>query len=102
MDLYHGNLRAIDAEGKKIFDQVDYQDYVDYIAEEVRSWSYMKFPFITSLGPENGWYRVGPLARINTARLHRHADGRGRAQGVHGADRRASPTTSPWPTTGRA
>ncbi len=26
----------------------------------------MKFPFIKSIGPENGWYRVGPLARINT------------------------------------
>jgi len=25
----------------------------------------MKFPFIRSLGPENGWYRVGPLARVN-------------------------------------
>lgn len=25
----------------------------------------MKFPFISSLGPDNGWYRVGPLARIN-------------------------------------
>jgi len=66
MDLYHGNLRAIDASGKKIFDQVDYSRYLDYIAEEVRPWSYMKFPFIKSLGPENGWYRVGPLARINT------------------------------------
>ncbi|HOW71260.1 MAG TPA: Ni/Fe hydrogenase subunit alpha [Phycisphaerae bacterium] len=67
MDLYHGNLRAIDPLGKKIFDQVDYQKYTDYIAEEVRSWSYMKFPFIKSLGPEKGWYRVGPLARVNTA-----------------------------------
>jgi NAD-reducing hydrogenase large subunit len=67
MDLYHGNLRAIDATGKKIFDQVDYQKYLDYIAEEVRSWSYMKFPFIKSIGPEVGWYRVGPLARVNTA-----------------------------------
>jgi NAD-reducing hydrogenase large subunit len=66
MDLYHGNLRAIDADGKKIFDQVDYQKYNDYIAEEVRDWSYMKFPFIKSIGPENGWYRVGPLARVNT------------------------------------
>ncbi|HBA85978.1 MAG TPA: Ni/Fe hydrogenase subunit alpha [Verrucomicrobia bacterium] len=65
LDLYHGNLRAIDAGGKTIFDQVDYQNYIDYIAEEVKSWSYMKFPFIKSLGPENGWYRVGPLARIN-------------------------------------
>jgi NAD-reducing hydrogenase large subunit len=65
MDLYDGNLRAIDAEGRKIFDQVDYQGYLDYIAEEVRSWSYMKFPFIKSIGPEDGWYRVGPLARVN-------------------------------------
>ncbi|MGD8451159.1 MAG: Ni/Fe hydrogenase subunit alpha [Phycisphaerae bacterium] len=67
MDLYHGNLRAIDKDGGKIFDQVDYQKYLDHIVEEVRPWSYMKFPFIKSLGPETGWYRVGPLARINTA-----------------------------------
>jgi NAD-reducing hydrogenase large subunit len=66
MDLYHGNLRAIDANGKKIFDQVDSQEYLKYIAEEVRPWSYMKFPFIKSLGPKDGWYRVGPLARVNT------------------------------------
>jgi NAD-reducing hydrogenase large subunit len=25
----------------------------------------MKFPYITEIGPENGWYRVGPLARVN-------------------------------------
>jgi NAD-reducing hydrogenase large subunit len=66
MDLYHGNLRAIDAAGERIFDQVDYVKYLDYIAEEVRPWSYMKFPFIKSLGPREGWYRVGPLARLNT------------------------------------
>ncbi|MCF7848454.1 MAG: Ni/Fe hydrogenase subunit alpha [Kiritimatiellales bacterium] len=66
MDLYHGNLRAITKDGDKIFDQVDYQSYYKYIAEEVRSWSYMKFPFISELGPEDGWYRVGPLARVNT------------------------------------
>jgi NAD-reducing hydrogenase large subunit len=65
MDLYHGNLRAIDARGRKIFDQVDYQHYLDYIAEEVKPWSYMKFPFLKSLGPDQGWYRVGPLARVN-------------------------------------
>lgn len=66
MDLYHGNLRAIDAQGGKIFDQVDYVNYLDYIAEDVKDWSYMKFPFIKSIGPEHGWYRVGPLARVNT------------------------------------
>jgi len=69
LDLYHGNLCAVDAEGNKIFDQVDYSSYMDYIAEEVRPWSYMKFPFIKSLGPEKGWYRVGPLARLNTCKF---------------------------------
>jgi NAD-reducing hydrogenase large subunit len=64
-DIYHGNLRAIDAEGNKIFDQVDPQDYHTVLTEEVKPWSYMKFPFINSIGPEDGWYRVGPLARIN-------------------------------------
>lgn len=66
MELYDGVLRAIDADGGIIFDQVDNQRYLEYIAEEVRSWSYMKFPFIRSLGPQKGWYRVGPLARVNT------------------------------------
>jgi len=66
MDLYDGNLRAIDAQGKKILDQVAPQDYYKVIAEEVRPWSYMKFPFIKSIGPKDGWYRVGPLSRINT------------------------------------
>jgi len=65
MDLYHGRLRSIDADGNKIIDDIDYTNYLDYIAEEVRDWSYMKFPFIKSLGPEKGWYRVGPLARVN-------------------------------------
>ncbi len=64
-DIYDGKLRAKDPDGKIIFDQVPPMEYLDYIAEEVRSWSYMKFPFIKKLGPEKGWYRVGPLARLN-------------------------------------
>jgi NAD-reducing hydrogenase large subunit len=39
--------------------------YRDYLVEEVRSWSYMKFPHIRSLGRDAGWYRVGPLAQLN-------------------------------------
>ncbi len=66
LDFYHGVLRAVDADGRKILNDVDYQDYIDYIGEEVRSWSYMKFPFLRSIGKEAGWYRVGPLARLNT------------------------------------
>ncbi len=69
MDLYDGKLCAIDSTGKTIFEGVDNQKYNDIIAEEVRNWSYMKFPFIKSIGPEDGWYRVGPLARVNTAKF---------------------------------
>lgn len=67
LDLYHGYLRAVDPDGNRIFDRVDYRNYHAYIAEEVKPWSYMKFPFIRSLRGERGWYRVGPLARLNTA-----------------------------------
>lgn len=65
LELYHGGIRAKNAAGETIADHVDYCRYNDYIHEEVRSWSYMKFPYLLSLGKENGWYRVGPLARVN-------------------------------------
>ena len=65
LDLYDGGLRALDAGGATIFDHVDYTHYNRYIREEVKSWSYMKFPFIIGKGAEEGWYRVGPLARLN-------------------------------------
>ncbi|MBK8725775.1 MAG: Ni/Fe hydrogenase subunit alpha [Holophagaceae bacterium] len=66
-ELYDGGLRARNAEGAAIFDHVDCVHYLRYLHEEVKSWSYMKFPFIVSLGNEEGWYRVGPLARLNNA-----------------------------------
>ncbi len=69
LDLYHGGLRARDEHGQTIFDHVDYTHYWDYIHEEVKPWSYMKFPFIRSKGREEGWYRVGPLARVNNCDL---------------------------------
>ncbi len=65
LDLYHGNLRAVRSDGTPIFDQLQYTRYHEVLVEDVRSWSYMKFPFINSLGPAEGWYRVGPLARMN-------------------------------------
>jgi NAD-reducing hydrogenase large subunit len=64
LDFYHGALRARDADGNVLFDQVDYQGYNEIIEEEVRPWSYMKFPFLKHLGREEGWYKVGPLARV--------------------------------------
>ena len=65
LEFYDGLLRAVDVEGRPIFDRLENARYAEVLAEEVRDWSYMKFPFLRSLGPEHGWYRVGPLARLN-------------------------------------
>ncbi len=64
LDLYDGVLRARDAGGAILFDGASDQGYRELIEEEVKPWSYMKFPFLKSLGREQGWYRVGPLARL--------------------------------------
>lgn len=64
LDLYHGGLRARDMNGASLFDHYDYSHYWDVIFEDVKPWSYMKFPFLRSLGTETGWYRVGPLTRV--------------------------------------
>ena len=65
LELYDGALRATAKDGTGIFDQQPDSSYADLISEQVKRWSYMKFPFIRTLGPEDGWYRVGPLARVN-------------------------------------
>lgn len=64
-EVYDGGLRARGPRGETIFDHLNVCAYGEHIREEIKSWSYMKFPFIASLGPESGWYRVGPLARVN-------------------------------------
>jgi NAD-reducing hydrogenase large subunit len=64
LDLYDGHLRARDAGGEILVDRGDCSRYWELIFEEVKPWSYMKFPFLRSLGPEAGWYKVGPLARV--------------------------------------
>lgn len=69
LDLYDGVLRARDPDGAILFDGVDPQQYRSQLKENVRSWSYMKFPFIGSMGVDRGWYKVGPLARIQNCDL---------------------------------
>lgn len=64
LDLYDGVIRARDANGTMLFDGASDQGYLELIEEEVKPWTYMKFPFLKSLGREAGWYRVGPLARL--------------------------------------
>lgn len=65
LDPYHGGIRAISSDGQTLMDHIDYREYDQHIKEQVKSWSYMKFPYLTMLGKESGSYRVGPLARMN-------------------------------------
>ena len=64
LEFYDGTLRARDADGGILFDGVDPAQYRQHLDEEIKSWSYMKFPWLKALGPERGWYKVGPLARV--------------------------------------
>jgi NAD-reducing hydrogenase large subunit len=64
LDFYEGTLRARGENGDILFDGVDPSEYGRHIHEQVKPWSYMKFPFLTALGAQKGWYKVGPLARV--------------------------------------
>jgi NAD-reducing hydrogenase large subunit len=65
MDLYNGNLRAIDGYGNITLNDIPDFKYADYFSEAVEPWTYLKFPYIKHIGKEEGWNRVGPLARLN-------------------------------------
>jgi len=66
LNLYDGKLRVIDGE-KKLLNEFEPSDYLEFIGEKVMPWSYMKFPFYIPAGWPDGYYRVGPLGRINAA-----------------------------------
>jgi len=66
-ELYDGKLRFIDTDGSILEDQLNPEKYLDYIAERSVDWSYLKYPYYKPYGFDKGFYRVGPLARLNVA-----------------------------------
>ncbi len=58
-------IRIVDSAGVVVADGLREDDYASFLAEAVEPWSYLKFPYVKALGPEEGSYRVGPLARLN-------------------------------------
>ncbi len=65
-DMYDGKLRIRHSSGNTRV-EFDPKDYLNFIAEHVEEWSYLKFPYFKEHGFPQGSYRVGPLARINMA-----------------------------------
>ncbi|HUL61531.1 MAG TPA: nickel-dependent hydrogenase large subunit, partial [Methanocella sp.] len=60
-ETYDGALRMIAADGGPL-GEFAAKDYASYIEEQAEPYSYMKF---TKLKKGSGFYRVGPLARVN-------------------------------------
>jgi NAD-reducing hydrogenase large subunit len=65
LELYEGAIRLIDSAGAQL-EKFDGREYLNYIAEHVENWSYLKFPYYKKMGWPGGVYRVGPLGRLNT------------------------------------
>jgi NAD-reducing hydrogenase large subunit len=65
-DMYDGKFR-ITGHDRKIIEEFDPADYLNFIGEHVEPWSYLKFPFFKPRGYPEGCYRVGPLGRLNIA-----------------------------------
>ncbi len=73
INFYDGDIRVVDSDGMEVA-RFKPADYLDYIAEHIEPWTYLKFPFLKKVGwkgfvegKENGVYRVAPLARLNVA-----------------------------------
>ena len=64
LNLYDGAIRLVDHTGTQL-EKFPGSDYLEYIAEHVENWSYLKFPYYKKMGFQNGVYRVGPLGRMN-------------------------------------
>jgi NAD-reducing hydrogenase large subunit len=67
MQLYDGWMRFRDPNGSIIADHLDASRYSDYIGEATLRDSYLKAPYFKPKGYPGGIYRVGPLARLNSA-----------------------------------
>ncbi|MDP1553775.1 MAG: F420-non-reducing hydrogenase subunit MvhA [Methanobacteriaceae archaeon] len=65
-DVYNGDVRIKNKDGS-IFREFKSNDYLDTVAEHVKPYSWLKFPYIKELGYPEGIYRVSPLSRINVA-----------------------------------
>ncbi len=72
-NFYDGKLKVVSPEGKEIARFAGRQ-YLDFIAEHVEPWSYMKFCYLKPVGwkgftegADSGIYAVAPLARLNVA-----------------------------------
>ncbi len=73
VNFYDGKVRVVDPEGKELL-KYSPDEYLDVVAEHVEPWTYLKFPYLKSVGwkgfvdgPDSGIYRATPLSRLNAS-----------------------------------
>ncbi len=73
LNFYDGAIRVVSPEGREVA-RFTADQYLDYVAEHVEPWSYIKFCYLKPVGwkgfeegGESGVYCVAPLARLNAA-----------------------------------
>jgi NAD-reducing hydrogenase large subunit len=71
LDLYHGGCAPRTPTARSCSTTWTTRRYDKLITEEVKPWSYMKFPYLTELGPDDGWYRSARWRACRTA-THPH------------------------------
>lgn len=73
VNFYDGKVRVVDTEGKEHCKYAP-EEYMEYVAERVEPWSYLKFPYLKKIGwkgfvdgQDSGVYHATPLSRLNAA-----------------------------------
>ncbi|MEM1742553.1 MAG: Ni/Fe hydrogenase subunit alpha [Nitrososphaerota archaeon] len=73
VNFYDGKIRVVSPRGLE-YAKFDVHQYLDYIAEHVEPWTYIKFPYLKKVGwrgfidgEDSGIMSVAPLARLNAA-----------------------------------
>ncbi len=73
VNFYDGRVSVVDPEGKRLGTYAA-SEYMDWIAEHVEPWTYLKFPYLKKVGwkgfvdgKDSGVYCATPLSRLNAA-----------------------------------
>jgi len=73
VNFYDGKVRVVDTEGKELY-KYSPPEYLDYVAEHVEPWTYLKFPYLKKIGwkgfmegQDSGVYQATPLSRLNAS-----------------------------------